>query len=168
MRELVKSKLEDSWRECVKHIYHLSCALADLQKIGTLTKERYAILSDEEIRTLDQFVFRFSKLQDAVGVRLFSSILEYLEEPYVGRPMIDKLNRLEKLGFIESVEQWHILREIRNRFSHVYPDNAEKNAALLRLAMASVQDLKNLLQIIFLRMTERDPTLQLVILPNQN
>ncbi|WP_205598468.1 hypothetical protein [Halomonas sp. NO4] len=46
----------------------------------------------------------------------------------------------------ESTEQWQQLRAIRNRFAHDYPDDHDKNAALLNLATDSVGDLIALLQ----------------------
>ncbi|MGJ7458779.1 hypothetical protein [Halomonas sp. RA08-2] len=63
--------------------------------------------------------------------------------------MIDKLNRLEKLGFLESSEQWQQLRAIRNGFSHDYPDDPDdpgKNAALFNLAIHSVNDIMAILK----------------------
>ena len=106
------------------------------------TKEPiYATLSDEQVRDIDQFILRFSKLQDTMGNRLFPATLYYLAEQIEDRPMIDKLNRLEKLGFIENAERWRMIRNIRNKFAHDYPDDPDKNAAQLNLAFASAMDL---------------------------
>jgi len=52
----------------------------------------------ERLRILDQLLFRFSKLQDALGIRLVPATLAALAEPFEEWPMIDRLNRLEKLG----------------------------------------------------------------------
>lgn len=71
-------------------------------------------------------MLRFGKLQDAIGTRLLPSVLLYLQEPYEDRPMLDKLHRLEKLGYIENSEQWQTLRILRNRFAHEYPDDPDK------------------------------------------
>jgi hypothetical protein len=48
-------------------------------------------LDDESVQDWDQFVLRFTKLQDAIGNRLFPSLLDYLLEPSAEQPMIDKL-----------------------------------------------------------------------------
>jgi len=45
-----------------------------------------------------------------MGGRLFSAILQYLQEQYEKCPMLDKLNRLEKLGYIQSTEAWQNIR----------------------------------------------------------
>jgi hypothetical protein len=39
------------------------------------------------VQDLDQFVLRFSKLQDAIGARLLPALLTDLLEPYERRPM---------------------------------------------------------------------------------
>ncbi len=80
------------------------------------------------------------------GTRLFPSVLLYLQEPYEDRPMLDKLHRLEKLGYLEESEQWQSLRMLRNRFAHEYPDDPDKNAALLMLAIESVPSLVAMLE----------------------
>ena len=127
-------RLKDAWRECERNAYYLCQALVLLDPIMPLTAERFDQLSDEQIRELDQFVLRFAKLQDAMGNHLFPSLLSYLQEPYEDRPMLDKLNRLEKLGFFYDVEKWQESRKTRNKFAHDYPDDPEKNAAQLNLA----------------------------------
>ncbi|HKK80987.1 MAG TPA: hypothetical protein VJ909_01990, partial [Prolixibacteraceae bacterium] len=73
------------------------------------------------ISFIDQFIFRFSKLQDLMGARLFPSILELLAEPVYDKAFIDILNRLEKLHVIESATEWVELRNIRNDIAHEYP-----------------------------------------------
>ena len=60
--------------------------------------------------------------------------------------MLDKLHRLEKLGYIENSEQWQTLRILRNRFAHEYPDDPDKNAAILMLAIESVASLGSILE----------------------
>ncbi|MBF60317.1 MAG: hypothetical protein CME80_21785 [Halomonas sp.] len=120
--------------------------MSSLQASLPITGERLTRLSDAEIQSLDQFVLRFGKLQDAIGTRLLPSVLLYLQEPYEDRPMLDKLHRLEKLGYIENSEQWQTLRILRNRFAHEYPDDPDKNAAILMLAIESVASLGSILE----------------------
>jgi len=64
---------------------------------------------------------RFGKLQDIIGSKIFPLILNLLEEDAVA--FIDKLNKLEKLGYIEDANWWIELREIRNKIAHYYPDD---------------------------------------------
>ena len=102
-------------------------------------------LDDEQVQDWDQFILRFTKLQDALGAQLYPALLAYLQEPYEDRPMLDKLNRLEKMGYLVSVEQWQSLRAIRNRLTHDYPTDDVLKAAYLNDAVDSVKLLKDLL-----------------------
>ena len=102
--EVSTLRLQDAWRECERNIYHLCRALQSLSAILPMTAERFERLSDAQVQSLDQFILRFTKLQDAMGSRLFPAILGYLQEPYEERPMLDKLNKLEKLGYLDSAE----------------------------------------------------------------
>ncbi len=63
---------------------------------------------------MDQLIFRFSKLQDSMGGKLFPSILENLGEDIRELPFIDRLAKLEKLNVIGSADEWMALRETRN------------------------------------------------------
>ncbi len=85
-------------------------------------------------RPIDQFSTRFSKLQDMMGAKLFSDVLELTKEPGDLDAFVDKLNRLEKIGAIPSANGWLVLREMRNSFSHEYPDDPAIQAALLNKA----------------------------------
>jgi hypothetical protein len=132
-------RLQDAWRECERNAYHLQRALGQLRLLLPLTGVQFQSLTDAQIQTLDQFILRFTKLQDAMGSHLFPSILEYLQEPFEERPMLDKLNRLEKLGYVDNAETWGNVRNIRNKFAHDYPDDPEKNAALILIATEAAQ-----------------------------
>ncbi len=123
----------------------MSHALAAIEPTLPLSAAALPTLHDELVQDWDQFVLRFTKLQDTMGARLFPSLLEYLQEPYEDRPMLDKLHRLEKLGYIAQVEDWQALRAIRNRFAHDYPEDDALKAAYLNEAVASVKILRSLL-----------------------
>lgn len=56
-----------------------------------------------------------------MGNKLFPLILEGLQEDVETLPFIDILSKIEKLGLIESSNQWLTLREIRNVVTHEYP-----------------------------------------------
>ena len=50
--------------------------------------------------------------------------------------MIDRLNRLEKLGYLD-VDAWLRWRETRNRLAHEYPDHPETRFAAIQAAIAA-------------------------------
>ena len=153
--------LQDAWRECERHIYHLFYAMRSIRKFMPLTEKTYVNLTDEQIQYIDQFILRYTKLQDTIGNRLFPAILNYLNEQFEERPMLDKLNRLEKLGYIDNVENWQVVRNIRNKFAHDYPDDPDKNLAHLNVALESVTTLYNILRTINKQLKDSYPLLQL-------
>ncbi|MGQ0708570.1 MAG: hypothetical protein ACT4NV_02355 [Rhodoferax sp.] len=129
-------KLQEAWRQCQRHRHYLQYSLSALEPLLPLTGAALAQLSDETVQDLDQFIYRFSKLQDAMGTGLFPALLGHLQEPYEDRPMVDRLHRLEQLGFLPDSEQWQTLRVLRNRLTHDYPDDDQLKAASLNEAVA--------------------------------
>ncbi len=139
--EIGMLRLQDAWRQACRHVHHMLHALRAVQSVLPLDAGRYTALDDEQVQDFDQFILRFSKLQDVIDAQLYPALLEFLQEPYSTRPMLDKLHRLEQLGYLGSVEDWQVLREVRNRFTHDYPDDAERNAASLNVATSAAVDL---------------------------
>ncbi len=99
----------------------MSFAWEKMGKHFPIERDKYLQLAPEELSFLDQLIFRFSKMQDSMGGRLFPSILENLGEETQGVPFIDLLNKLEELNIINSTGEWMLLRETRNIVTHEYP-----------------------------------------------
>ena len=78
----------------------------------------------------DQLIYRFSKLQDSMGSRLFKQLLEALEEDIASLPFIDILYKLEKLLLLNDAKDWIMLRQTRNTVSHEYPFYKEIDKSL--------------------------------------
>ena len=78
----------------------------------------------QQSEMLDAFVARFGRLQDTIGDKLLPAILKLNLEP-VGS-QLDNLFRAEKLGWIDSVDQWIELRELRNSLVYEYMTSPEK------------------------------------------
>lgn len=125
---------------CEKHADRLEWAKTQLAPHFPLQPAKLASLDNVTVAVLDQFSTRFSKLQDAMGAKLFPAVLELTKEQGELSTFIDRLNRLEKIGALPSVDDWLILREMRNQFAHDYPDDPEIQAAILNRAM-SLSDL---------------------------
>lgn len=146
MSDLPALRLRDAWQQCERHVHHLRHALGAIEPLLPMTAHSLKAMDDESVQDWDQLILRFTKLQDAMGTRLFPAALDVLQEPFEDRPMIDKLHRLEKLGYLDDVEQWHGLRVIRNRFAHDYPEDDALKAAYLNEAAGAVALLSTLLQ----------------------
>jgi hypothetical protein len=119
-------------------------ALADLPNpldVGAVAADEGAL-----IRTIDQFVLRFIKLQDTLGehvLRAFAS--EVLAEPVSDLPLIDVLARLERYGVLDSA-QWARWRALRNSLTHEYPGHPETRIAVLEEARAAAGVLSRLVE----------------------
>lgn len=137
-QEITDLKLLPALRECRQHQLRLHAAWEDAVTFAPLKQGSLADFSDDEVRTLDQLLFRFGKLQDAIGTRLLPATLQLVQEWRDNEPFLDKLNRAEKLGLLPSVEQWQLLRELRNQTAHEYPDQPELVRANLRQLVSSV------------------------------
>ena len=68
--------------------------------------------------TLEAFVSRFSRLQDTIGDKLIPRALLMLAENLGSN--LDNLNRAERLGWIDDVNEWLVARDLRNRLTHEY------------------------------------------------
>jgi hypothetical protein len=95
MKEL---NLEKLLSECHKHIKRLRSASKKMSLYMPLSVNRYENLTDDEVEHIDQFLFRFAKLQDTIGNKLFGALLSFLQEANLkNSPFLDVLNRLEQL-----------------------------------------------------------------------
>jgi hypothetical protein len=111
---------------CNKHKSYLIFALEQLSGLFPITLAGYENLTKIQVTLLDQMIFRFAKLQDTIGKRLFKELLEYLGEETENVSFRDLLLRLEKLQIIPSASEWLEFREIRNIVSHEYPEDNER------------------------------------------
>ncbi len=126
---------------CKRHADRLAWAMSQFSGKFPLSSDAITGLNDTELAVLDQFSTRFAKLQDAMGAKLFPAVLELTKEPGNYPAFLDKLNRLEKIGAIESADRWLKLREMRNEFSHDYPDDPALQAAILNKAYPLASEL---------------------------
>ena len=119
-------KLLKYFNECDKHIQRIDEAYGDIESIIPLTVEKYRVLSKDEVQDIDQYIFRFSKLQDTMGDKIFRLILKKYEQSDHSVPFMDLLNKLEKYGCITSAKECSYLRKLRNEVAHQYDDEAEE------------------------------------------
>lgn len=92
--------------------------------------------SDEHSEMLDAFVSRFGRLQDTLGDKLLPAMLRAGLEKTGAQ--LDNLLRAEKIGWIESIQVWIELRELRNRLVHEYMESADDLLDALQQALQGV------------------------------
>ena len=99
---------------------------------------------DNKRRVIDSFIFRFIKIQDLMGEKLFKELLTVLREYKRNMSFIDVLDRMERLEIIDNADKWNDYRELRNGLSHEYPANEDEIIKEINLAIIACEDINNL------------------------
>lgn len=136
-----KLRLDKIIFECNQHIEKLNKAHEKLKSKFPLTEEGYKNLDDDNISYLDQYLYRFSKLQDSVGQKLFKAVLDGKKEETANKAFIDIVNRLEQLEYLQDVEGWFDLRNTRNQLAYEYEDDTEELLVIINRIFAQKEKL---------------------------
>jgi len=89
-------KLKEAIQICEIHNQRMRYAIEKVKHHFPLDEGKYQNLSFDDLSYLDQLIFRFSKLQDGMGTRLFPATLEnWGEGPYVREGAEKRVFRLE-------------------------------------------------------------------------
>jgi hypothetical protein len=89
LTEELHNKLTETLAICDLHHQRMMFAWENVNKYFPLTETRLGKLTPIELALFDQLIYRFSKLQDRMGARLFRQLLDALEEDTSGLPFID-------------------------------------------------------------------------------
>lgn len=142
-----KQKLEENLTESYAHLKRLEDAFNELKKRYTfpLKKDDFSrlSLSIQDLAYSDQCIYRFSKLQDCMGAKLFKAVLLYQGEN-VNKPFLDILNQLERIDII-NVDEWFEIRDLRNEIAHNYDDNEKLVIDILNTIYTLKDELKKIL-----------------------
>ena len=115
----IENRLKLYFLEADKHIEKLKKAKIVLQKFYPFNIDTLEELEETEKDKLDVLIFRFSKLQDLMGEKIFRYYFEFS-----GRnteiPFVKLISELERENMID-VEKWRELRLIRNSIANEYP-----------------------------------------------
>ncbi len=137
--------LQHALTVCLGHADALAEALQDMQQ-RAIGPDDYAGLNKEDRRLLDQFAYRYTRLQDDMGARLMPAVLKALGEDIVPMSAIDRFGRLEQLGWLPSSDEWLLLRQVRNQFAHDYPDSPAERFERLQVATQAAGQLLTVVQ----------------------
>ena len=142
-----KQKVFDNLEESYKHLSRLETAFVELEKVYAfpLSPEDFSnmIKHSQYLAYSDQSIYRFSKLQDCMGAKLFKSVLLY-EGENVNKPFLDILNRLESMDIID-IDEWFEIRDLRNEIAHDYDTNDETALSVLNTIYKIKNELKHIL-----------------------
>lgn len=137
-------KLQKYFKECEKHLLRMEQAFSEIKTILPLSHKQYIDLQDEEVKNIDQFLFRFSKMQDTIGDKIFKIILQEYNPDFQKLSFLDFLHELEKREIIASAEDWIILRKVRNNIAHQYDDEPEEMSQAINDIFAQFDTIKTI------------------------
>lgn len=107
---ILKSVIDSSIREGQSHLKHIHRASSILSDYFPLTEEQLNSFPDDIVPVLDQFIYRFTKLQDSMAGRLLPALDSLLRADDSPRPFLDVLSYLEQVGALPSENEWQCPR----------------------------------------------------------
>ena len=134
--------IEDIIQKVSIHKSRAKKALDEIVSWGYLDS---SIFEDfDKVKTIDSFIYRFIKLQDIMGEKLFRFFLDEIGEYNDIMSLIDVLDRLEKLKIIDDANKWIEIRKLRNILTHEYPNNESDLIEGIELAIESFNEIENI------------------------
>ncbi len=130
-------RLKTYLQEANVHIERLREILKEIKKYYPLNLDTFLNFNLEEKNLFDAFVFRFAKLQDLIGAKIFRNFLEYSDFITKGKSFLEILREIEKEGIID-IDTWMELRKIRNFLSHDYPQEDEEKIEYINLLIEKI------------------------------
>ena len=122
----------------------LNRSLKSLQQSSEMTHLllQQSEFSFEELESIDSLTSKFSRTSDIYLQKVLRSIWMLLREDTV--PLIDLLNRAEKLMIIVSAEELLQMRDIRNQIAHEYlpeavPELAKEVVVMTTLLQKNIE-----------------------------
>lgn len=129
-------KIEKVFTECTKHLQRINEAHSDMSAFMPLTATKYENLAKDDVQAIDQYLFRFSKLQDSMGEKLFRLLVARFEQNTDRLSFLDIIKKVEKYLEMDIANEWLDLRNIRNHLAHEYEDDAIEMANSINLIYA--------------------------------
>ncbi len=139
-----RATIESAISEGESHLRQMERAVTLLSHLFPLTADTLHSLPDDIVPVLDQFIYRFTKLQDSMASRLLPSLHSLLRADDAPRPFLDVLAYLEKLGVLSSEEEWLFFRVLRNNLAHDYPESADQTAQTLNTLYDRWRDIRRM------------------------
>lgn len=100
----------------------------------------------EKVKTIDTFIYRFIKLQDMMGDKLFKVFLDEIGEYKDSMSLLDVLDKLEKLELVKDASKWMDYRKLRNKLTHEYPSNEYEIIEGIEIALDVFNDINTIFE----------------------
>jgi len=122
-KEILKKRFEKLEKHYVA-IKEYKLLIDDLLKEQNIYDQfTFNTLKPEKRAILDAYLKRFASIQDFLGAKIFSLLLEIAG--INNTKMSEVLSHIEKEGIIDTLENWIELREVRNELDD-YPEELQE------------------------------------------
>ena len=129
-KEILKKRIDKLDKHFVAIREYHSRIESLMKRMDIYVPENFKELKVEERAILEAYLKRFASIQDFLGAKVFPLLLEI--RGIGAEKMSEVLEKIEKEGIIDSLDQWIELREIRNELEHHYPDDIADALADMR------------------------------------
>ena len=137
-QEINEKRLVGYFIEAKKHIALIDESLEVLEQ--KIPIKEYEALNQLERFALNALIFRFSKLQDLIGVKIFRTYLDFSGFEIREKSFFDILREIEKENIID-IDSWSELRELRNKIAHEYPEEIDEMVESINLFIEKSSEL---------------------------
>ena len=110
--------LKDTQEKLQKALMHLEYSYNKIQSLSDRLNE----LDEEGLEVWESLSARFSRVSDIFLSKYVRTVI-MINDPGFRGSMRDFINKAEKLGLIDSAEEWMVIRSIRNVVAHDYNDD---------------------------------------------
>jgi hypothetical protein len=141
----IAQKLALHLEESSVHISRLRDVLSYLKNLHPLTTEKFHSLSSTEKDKLDVLAFRFAKLQDLLGTKIFREYLAMLQYPVEDKNFLEILKELDKENILD-IDLWSEFRGVRNAISHDYPSEEDEKIEAINYLIQNIEELIHITQ----------------------
>lgn len=140
-----KERLLQVVKEVAVHLLRIDEAFEKLKEKYNfpLSEQDFARILKFDLAYADQIIYRFSKAQDSIGAKLLKIFIISQGES-AEQPFLDILNSLEKMHIL-IVEDWFVLRDLRNEIAHNYECEQAKAMGIINNIYSHKNELKNIL-----------------------
>ena len=144
-----EKRLENYFAEALRHIQ----LIEEAKEVIHLPIVNYDKLPNLEKFAVNALIFRFSKLQDLIGSKIFRAFLEFNKFDTEEKSFLVLLKEIEKEGIVD-IDTWDEFRKIRNNIAHEYPGEEEEALEAVELLVKKSTDLIKIAQKIMDRYNE--------------
>lgn len=124
---------------CGQRIQKLTYSLNKNREIFPVTLTRVQALTDEQEESIDALILRYSQCVAMIQDQIFRGIAYVEQEDLSDKSNRDKARLMEKLGAIQSADDFGTAAILRNKFSHHYPEEASHQIERLNLVVAEAE-----------------------------